>query len=65
MFSLLFQFPHLWKDGLVLIAVMLPAVLGAVFLRRYGRYASLASGLLLAANLVSTVTLLAVFRFGG
>jgi predicted permease len=65
MFSLLFQFPHLWKYGLVLIAGMPPAVLGAVFLRRYGRDASLASALLLMANLVSTVTLLAVFRFIG
>jgi hypothetical protein len=36
-----------------------------VFLRRYGGDSSLASALLLAASLVSTVTLLAVFRFIG
>jgi hypothetical protein len=65
MLSSLFHFPHLWKDVLVLMAGMPSAVLGAVFLRRYGGDASLASALLLAASLVSTVTLLAVFRFIG
>ena len=58
-------FPVLWKDVLVLLAGMPPAVLGAVFLRRYGGDATLASALLLAASLVSTFTLLAVFRFIG
>jgi len=36
-----------------------------VFLRRHGGEASLASALLLAASLVSTFTLLIVFRFVG
>jgi len=57
----LLGFPKLWKDVLVLLAAMPPAVLGAVFLRRYGGDASLASALLLAATLVSCGTLLVVF----
>lgn len=56
-----FGFPELWKEVLVLLAAMPPAVLGAVFLRRYGGDASLASALLLAASLVSCVTLVVVF----
>jgi len=56
-----FGFPELWKEVLVLLAAMPPAVLGAVFLRRYGGDASLASTLLLTASLVSCVTLLGVF----
>lgn len=59
------RFPDLWREVLVLLAGMPPAVLGVVFLRRYGGEASLASALLLAASLVSTFTLLAVFRFVG
>ncbi len=56
-----FGFPELWKEVLVLLAAMPPAILGAVFLRRYEGDASLASALLLAASLVSCVTLVAVF----
>jgi hypothetical protein len=58
-------FPELWKEVLVLLAAMPPAVLGAVFLRRYGGDASLASTLLLTASLVSCVTLLVVFQMIG
>lgn len=54
-------FPELWKEVLVLLAAMPSAVLGAVFLRRYGGDASLASALVLAASLVSCVTLVGVF----
>lgn len=54
-------FPDLWEDVLVLLAAMPPAVLGVVFLRRYGADASLASTLLLAASLISCVTLVGVF----
>jgi predicted permease len=57
----LLGFPDLWRDVLVLLAAMPPAVLGPVFLRRYGGDASLASALLLAATLVSCVSLLVVF----
>lgn len=57
----LFGFPELWKEVLVLLAAMPPAVLGAVFLRRYGGDASLASALLLVASIVSCVTLVGVF----
>ncbi len=56
-----FGFPVLWKEVLVLLAAMPPAILGAVFLRRYGGDASLASALLLTASLVSCVTLVGVF----
>lgn len=59
--SSLLDFPKLWKDVLVILAAMPPAVLGAVFLRRYGGDASLASALLLAASLVSCVSILFVF----
>jgi len=60
--STLFGFPELWKEVLVLLAAMPPAVLGAVFLRRYGGDASLASALLLGGTMVSCVSLLAVFN---
>ncbi len=61
----LLDFPKLWKDVLILLAAMPPAILGAVFLRRYGGDASLASALLLAASIVSCVSLLIVFWFIG
>lgn len=64
-FAVLLYFPKLWKDVLVLLAAMPPAILGAVFLRRYGGDASLASALLLAASLVSCVSIFAVFWFIG
>ena len=63
--STLFGFPELWKEDLVLLAAMPPAILGAVFLRRYGGDASLASALLLAGTMVSSLSLLAVFWFIG
>ena len=61
----LLDFPKLWKDVLVLLAAMPPAVLGVVFLRRFGGDASLASALLLVATIVSCVSLLIVFWFIG
>lgn len=59
--SALFGFPEIWKEVLILLAAMPPAVLGAVFLRRYGGDASLASALLLTASLISSFTLIGVF----
>lgn len=61
----LLGFPELWRDVLVLLAAMPPAVLGVVFLRRYGGDAALASALLLAATMISCLTLLLVFSFLG
>ncbi|NDV21328.1 hypothetical protein FMS18_01210 [Desulfovibrio sp. JC022] len=58
-------FEKLWKDVLVLLGAMPPAVLGVVFLRRYGGNASLASALLLAATVLSCVSILGVFWFAG
>ena len=63
--STLCGFPELWKEVLVLLAAMPPAVLGAVFLRRYGGDASMASALLLSGTMVSCVSLLAVFSYIG
>lgn len=60
-----FDFPKLWKEVLVLLAAMPPAVLGAVFLRRYGGDASLASSLLLITSIISCATLVGVFWFIG
>jgi len=60
-FAIHFGFPDLWKDVLVLLAAMPPAVLGAVFLRRYGGNASLASALVLTASLISCITLVVIF----
>ncbi|MCJ2165558.1 MULTISPECIES: AEC family transporter [unclassified Pseudodesulfovibrio] len=57
----LMGFEKLWKDVLVLLGAMPPAVLGVVFLRRYGGDASLASALLLVATILSCVTILGVF----
>jgi predicted permease len=56
-----FGFPELWEDVLVLLAGMPPAVLGPVFLRRYGGEAPLASALLISAGLLSCVTLIGTF----
>jgi hypothetical protein len=61
----LFGFPELWKEVLVLLAAMPPAILGAVFLRRYGGDASLASTLLLGGTMASAGSLLAIFEFIG
>ena len=58
-------FEKLWKDILILLGAMPPAVLGAVFLRRYGGDASLASALLLVATTVSCVSILCVFWLVG
>ena len=59
------NFPDLWKDVLVLLAAMPPAVLGPIFLKRYGGDAALASALLLSATLISVGTLLLVFYILG
>ena len=58
-------FPELWREILVLMAAMPSAVLGVVFLRRYGGDASLASALLLVTTLLSSLTLLGVFLLMG
>ena len=57
----MFAFPEIWKDVLVLMAAMPSAVLGVVFLKRYGGDASLASTLLLVATLLSSLSLLGIF----
>lgn len=59
--SALFGFPEIWREVLVLLAAMPSAVLGVVFLRRYGGDASLASALLLTTTLISSITLIGVF----
>jgi hypothetical protein len=64
-FATLFGFPELWKEVLVLLAAMPPAILGAVFLRRYGGDASLASTLLLGGTMASAASLLPIFEFIG
>lgn len=64
-FASLLGFPDLWRDVVIILAAMPPAILGAVFLRRYGGDASLASALLLVASIISIVTLVAVFYFLG
>lgn len=53
------------KDILVLLAAMPSAVLGAVFLRRYGGNAALASTLLLATTILSCGSILLVFWLVG
>jgi hypothetical protein len=63
--STFLAFPELWKEVLVLLAAMPPAILGAVFIRRSGGDAALASSLLLAATIISSGTLLLVFWFIG
>lgn len=59
------DFPALWRDVVVILAAMPPAILGVVFLKRYGGDASLASALLLVASVISIVTLVGVFYFIG
>ncbi len=55
----------LWRDVVIILAAMPPAVLGVVFLKRYGGDASLASALLLAASIISIATIVGVFYFMG
>lgn len=55
----------LWHDVLVILAAMPPAVLGVVFLKRFGGDAQLASALLLTATLTSVLTIMAVFWVAG
>jgi len=64
-FASLLGFPSLWKDIITILAAMPPAILGVVFLKRYGGDASLASALLLAASIISIGTLLGVFYLIG
>lgn len=61
----LLGFPDLWRDVVIILAAMPPAILGAVFLRRYGGDASLASALVLAASIISIATIVGVFYFIG
>ena len=63
--SMVAGMPDLWQDVLVLLAAMPPAVLGVVFLKRYGGDAGFASTLLLAATILSSVTLIGVFAVTG
>ena len=58
-------FPDMWHDVVVILAGMPPAVLGAVYLRRYAGEASLASAVLLSATIISGLTLLGVFWLVG
>ncbi len=58
-------FPDMWHDIVVVLAAMPPAVLGVVYLRRYGGDASLASALLLTATILSAATLIGVFWLVG
>lgn len=60
-----FGLPELWRDLLVIMAAMPPAVMGVVFLKRYGGNASEASALLLSATLISCLTVVAVFALSG
>ncbi|MFP4266258.1 MAG: AEC family transporter [Desulfonatronovibrionaceae bacterium] len=53
--------PGIWEQILVLLSAMPPAVLGVVFLKRYGGDAGLASALLLVASLISCATIIGVF----
>ncbi len=55
-------FPEIWEQIMVLLSAMPPAVLGVVFLKRYGGDAGLASALLLGASIASVATVLVVFR---
>lgn len=57
--------PDMWHDIVVVLAAMPPAVLGVVYLRRYGGDASLASALLLTATILSAATLIGVFWLVG
>ncbi|MCD4736108.1 MAG: AEC family transporter [Bacteroidales bacterium] len=61
----LLEFPDLWRDVLIILAAMPPAILGAVFLRRYGGDATLASTLVLSVSIISIFTILAVYYFIG
>ena len=57
----LLGFPELWKDLVIILASMPPAILGAVFVRRYGGDSTLASALVISASIISIFTLLLVF----
>lgn len=50
-------FHDLWRDVVITLAAMSPAILWAVFLKRYGGDASLAFTLSLAASIICVVTI--------
>lgn len=58
-------YPDMWQEILVILSAMPPAVLGVVFLKRYGGDASLASALLLSATILSVITIPLVFWLAG
>jgi len=64
-FGGLLGYLDLWRDVVIILAAMPPAILGVVFLKRYGGDASLASALLLVGTILSVVTLVGVFYFIG
>jgi len=57
--SIGFGFSQLWREILVILAAMPSAVLGVVFLRRYGsdEDASLASAIVIVVTIISVITL--------
>lgn len=60
--SVNYSLPGIWERILVFLSAMPPAVLGVVFLKRYGGDARLASALLPATSLISCDTIIVVFR---
>lgn len=57
--------PEIWRDDLIIMAGMPPAVLNTIFLQRYGGDAGLASALTAGASLLSLGTLLLVIAAVG
>jgi len=60
-----FGLPETWRDVLVLLAGMPPAIIGVVFLRRYGGDSSLASTLFVVGAVASVGSLLLVIYLLG
>jgi len=58
-------FPSLWQDVLIILASMPPAMLGVVFLKRYGGDAELASSLLFSATFISCLTVTLIYALLG
>ena len=63
--AMAFTLPEVWRDDLVILAGVPPAVLSVIFLQRYGGDAGLASTLVAGATVLSIGTILIVIALVG
>ena len=63
--AITFGLPEIWRDELIIMAGLPPAVLNVIYLQRYGGDAETASVITAGASLLSLATLLLVMALLG